>query len=180
MKEIKNIIIVSGLPGAGKSSIAEFLSRSLKIPVFTKDWIEASLQQIVELPENINHAPKHIREGGYEFMTMLAYRQLKLGQSVILEGVIQKNELRNRWIKMGNDLDAEVKIIECICGSEEIHKSRLNTRYRDIPNWHNVTWERVLAFKKVYDEWEVDRLVLDSVNPLEENQLKATNYVHTG
>jgi SpoVK/Ycf46/Vps4 family AAA+-type ATPase len=36
-------IIFTGLPGTGKTSIAEAVARELGIPVFAKDWPEATL-----------------------------------------------------------------------------------------------------------------------------------------
>ena len=37
------LIIFSGLPGTGKSRLAEAVGRALAIPVFAKDWLEATL-----------------------------------------------------------------------------------------------------------------------------------------
>ena len=37
------LIIFSGLPGTGKSTLAEAVARQLGIPVFAKDWLEAAL-----------------------------------------------------------------------------------------------------------------------------------------
>lgn len=34
-------IVFTGLPGTGKSSLAEAVGRQLGIPVFAKDWLEA-------------------------------------------------------------------------------------------------------------------------------------------
>jgi hypothetical protein len=36
------LIIFTGLPGSGKSSIAEAAARELGLPVFAKDWLEAT------------------------------------------------------------------------------------------------------------------------------------------
>ena len=37
------LIVFSGLPGTGKSALAEAVGRELGIPVFAKDWLEATL-----------------------------------------------------------------------------------------------------------------------------------------
>src|SRR5829696_161901 len=36
-------IVFSGLPGTGKSTLAEAVGRTLSISVFAKDWLEATL-----------------------------------------------------------------------------------------------------------------------------------------
>jgi hypothetical protein len=37
------LIILTGLSGTGKTSIAEAVARELDIPVFAKDWLEATV-----------------------------------------------------------------------------------------------------------------------------------------
>jgi len=66
------IIIFSGLPGTGKSMLAEAVGKTLGIPVFAKDWLEATLI----LSELIASDPnKPLGSASYELLTMLAERQ---------------------------------------------------------------------------------------------------------
>ena len=39
------IIVIGGVPGAGKSTLASALSRKLNIPVFNKDLLESVIVQ---------------------------------------------------------------------------------------------------------------------------------------
>ena len=60
------LILVSGLPGAGKSTLAEGLGRALGCPVFAKDWLEAALWRSgVRREQGSGWA-------GYELLTALA------------------------------------------------------------------------------------------------------------
>ncbi|HEX2622975.1 MAG TPA: AAA family ATPase, partial [Phototrophicaceae bacterium] len=77
-----SLIALTGLPGCGKSTIAESLARELRIPVFAKDWLEASLR-LAGLRDNPICAER-LPYAGYELLYSLAQRQLHLGQSVIL------------------------------------------------------------------------------------------------
>jgi hypothetical protein len=67
-------------------------------------------------------------------------------------------------------------VIECICSDEAIHRSRLKERKRYIPGWHELEWPEVERVKQYYVPWEEDRLVLDMIDPLAENVLKAEIY----
>lgn len=171
------LIVVSGLPCTGKSSIAEALATKYSIPLFTKDWIEATLRHIALGEEAVDNSVETISEDGYEIMSMLAMRQLKMGQSAILEGVVQKDSLRQRWRKLSIDYDAHWYVIECICSNELLHKERVLNRHRNIPCWHEVTWERVEMFGGIYSPWKERRLVLDSVKPFKENMRMACLFV---
>ena len=78
------LIIFSGLPGTGKSALAETVGRNLGMPVFAKDWLEATLVRSGLKP---GVEDKALGFAGYELLTILAERQLMLGQSVILDSV---------------------------------------------------------------------------------------------
>ena len=91
------LIIFSGLPGAGKSTLAEETARRLGIPVFAKDWLEASLLTSEMSPAN---PQKPLGSAGYQLLSMLARRQLLLGQSAILDSVASTLSIssgRARW-----------------------------------------------------------------------------------
>ncbi len=42
---MQRLIVMTGLPGTGKSSIAEAISKKLGVPVFAKDWLKAALRR---------------------------------------------------------------------------------------------------------------------------------------
>ena len=78
------LIIFSGLPGTGKSTLAKAVGRHPLIPVFAKDWLEATLLRSELVP---SHPDKPLGSAGYQLLTTLAERQLLLGQSVTLDSV---------------------------------------------------------------------------------------------
>jgi predicted kinase len=167
------LIIFSGLPGTGKSTLAEAVGRELGVPVFAKDWLEATLLRSELQPMN---QEKPLGFAGYELLTILAQRQLMLGQSVILDSVAASSSIRSSWRQLSDEYCADWRVIECICSDETIHRSRLKERKRDIPGWYELEWPEVERVKRFYVPWEEDHLVLDMTVPLIENVRKARAY----
>ena len=167
------LIIFSGLPGTGKSTLAEVLAKDFGIPVFAKDWLEATLLRSGLNPVVESKPPRSV---GYELLTVLAERQLRLGQSVILDSVAGSETIRSTWRQLSKQYDADWRVIECMCSDEIIHRIRLQDRKRNIPGWHELEWSEVERVKQYYLPWEGEHLVLDMIAPLEENLFKAKKY----
>ncbi len=169
-------VVLTGLPGTGKSSVAEALARELRIPVFAKDWLEATLIRC-ELKPAENGPP--LGSAGYQLLTTLAERQLQLGQSVILDSVASTLSIRAEWRTLARAYQAKWRVIECICSDEATHRDRLGLRQCGIPGWHELDWSEVERVKTYYAPWDEERLILDAVKPLAENMAAALRYMHT-
>lgn len=166
-------IVFSGLPGTGKSTLAEALGRKLSIPVFAKDWLEATLLTCELIPSNPN---KPLGSTGYQLLTTLAQRQLMLGQSVILDSVASTRSIRDTWKYLSEQYQAKWCVIECICSDESFHRTQLLKRERGIPGWHELQWSDVENVKGYYLPWEGERLILDMMDPYEENFYRLVAY----
>lgn len=167
------LIVFSGLPGTGKSTLAEAIGRQLGIPVFAKDWLEATLLRSELKPTN---EEKSLGYAGYELLTILATRQMILGQSVILDSVAASKTIRTTWRQLSDQYNADWRVIECVCLDESLHRSRLKDRKRHIPGWHELEWSEVERVKQYYVPWEGERLVLDMTRPFTDNLLDAKAY----
>lgn len=168
------LIVFSGLPGTGKSALAEAVGRELSIPVFAKDWLEATLLSSELQPIN---PEKPLGSVGYQLLTILAERQLMLGQSVILDSVASTESIRTTWRELVTRCTAGWAVIECICSDAAIHRSRLENRQRNIPGWHELDWAEVARVATYYAPWQDGRLVLDAVEPFEHNLSKVFDYL---
>lgn len=167
------LIVFSGLPGTGKSTLAETIGRELVIPVFAKDWLEAVLLQ-----HGLQSSPngKSLGYVGYELLTTLAERQLIMEQSVIIDSVAGILTVRGSWKQLAQRYGADWLVVECVCSDDAVHRSRLNTRERNIPGWHELTWEDVEKVKRYYQSWDEEHLILDMVDPLDENISRIISY----
>ena len=169
------LIIFSGLPGTGKSHLAEAVGCVLPIPVFAKDLLEATLVRS-GLGKH-QYCQERLGYAGYELLTTLAERQLQLGQSAILDSVATFERIRQQWRDLAARYEATFGVIECICSDESLHRSRLNGRQRHIPDWVELSWADVLAVRERFEPWTDDRLVVDAVNPVEENITVVLTYL---
>jgi len=171
-----SLIVFSGLPGTGKTSLAEATGRALSLPVFSRDRLEATLRRCQITSE-------HGRGAGwaaYELLTDLARTQLRLGASVILDSVATYTNVRATWRALAARHQAGFRVVECICSDEALWRQRLLSRDRHIPGWYELDWRDVEAVRRRFVPWTGERLVVDSVEPLETNLAKVIAYLKTG
>ncbi|HKX73050.1 MAG TPA: AAA family ATPase [Candidatus Saccharimonadales bacterium] len=166
---MQKIIVVSGLPGSGKSMIAEGLSRELSLPIFSIDPIEAAMWR-----SGIDRNATGI--AAYEIAATLADEHIKLGHSVVIDAVSPVEAARDMWRKVATDNRGQLVIIEVICSDEQVHKQRIEKRVRNIPGMPEVTWERVQQRKREFEPWQDEHLTLDSIEKPEALVSKAVTY----
>jgi predicted kinase len=169
------LIVFSGLPGTGKSSLAEAIGRSLQVPVFAKDWLEAALRRS-GLHENPACAER-LGYAAYELLTMLAERQLMLGQSAVLDGVVTFERIRRQWHDLACQYGADFRVIECVCSDEAVQRGRIDGRQRHIPDWYELSWQDVIALQARFEPWQEERLIVDAVRPFAENVTAVLAYL---
>lgn len=169
------LIVFSGLPGTGKSTIAEAVGRTLNVPVFAKDWLEATLKRNQLTPAN--ETSPNLGYVGYELLTVLAERQLMLGQSAILDSVASVEPVRQQWRELAQTYSADWYVVECICSDEARHRQRLEGRKRNITGWHELTWADVARVKGYFAAWDEPRLIVDSMESVDDNVAKIVAYL---
>lgn len=169
------LVILTGLPGTGKSSLAEALGRKLGVPVFAKDWLEATLKNNGLSAQDATDP--NLGYVSYELLTTLAERQLQLGQSAILDSVASTAAIRTQWRDLTTKYGATWQVIECVCSNTAQHQARLTVRQRGIPGWSELTWADVERVAAYYAPWQEPRLILDALNPLAHNLALALRYL---
>ena len=169
---MRKIIVVSGLPVTGKSTLAEGLAKKLMLPIFSVDPIESAI---------IKSGVKRSFKTGlaaYLVAETLAAEHLKLDISVIIDAVSPVKESRDMWYSLSSQHDAQLVVIECVLDSD-LHKKRIEVRVRNMHGIPEVTWEDVENCRKEYLNWEKDRLVLDTADNVEDNLQKALKYIES-
>jgi predicted kinase len=139
--------------------------------VFAVAWVLGALAPL-GLLDRANRAPV-----AYALLTMLASRQLMLGQSVILDGMAGSPSVRERWRGLARQYHAAFIVIECVCSDAVLHRSRVEARSEDIPGWPDPGWDHVEEMRSRYDAWSGERLVVDSVHSYARNLRAVEEYV---
>ncbi len=151
------VVLVAGVPGTGKSTVAEMLGRTLSAPVFSMDWQLGALMVFgVRRPDNSAPLTEMM-------LTAAMARQLHLGMSAIIDATGHSQRERGRWQALTERLGGRFIGVECVCSDQQVQRSRVEGRSRGIPCWPaTVSWEHVNRMKELWEPWEEPHLVLDS------------------
>lgn len=166
------LVVLSGVPGTGKSALADALAEALAVPAFAGDWLLGALTPF----------------GGYhldnllgiaeELLTTLALRQLATGQSAILDFPAERTDIRERWRSLAAAYGARLRPIVCICSDPSLHRKRAEARQRAIPGWHDAgDWTNIQRRIAEFPAWPGDVLTVDAIHPLNDNVVAALRYI---
>jgi predicted kinase len=165
------LVLMSGLPGVGKSAIADVLGERLRAAVIPVDEIEAAiLRSGVERSFETGLA-------AYQVGAALAAHQLRLGMSVVADAANYLEVGRQIWWSAAEELGVDVRAIEVVCSDETAHRRRLASRERGLEPFPEPTWAEVMRRRTETEPWSRDRLVLDSARSLVHNVQQALDYV---
>ena len=168
------IVVFTGLPGTGKSTLSESLGRRVGAPVFSGDWLLGSMQPA---HEQLAHLDQTAYSQLYEsVLAGLLTRQVMLGQSAIVDCVFDDDAI-GRCARIAHDHDASLSVVECLCSDESVHRARMKGRVRGIPGWHEVDWNHVERMRSQVGALSSDRLVVDAVQPLRHNEAEVWAYL---
>jgi predicted kinase len=165
------LIVMSGIPGTGKSTLVDYLGKELSLAIVTKDEIEATLKR------NISDTDLNTGWVAYNLLTTIADEQLRRNVSIVIDSVAGSTGMRETWRKLADRYDVEFVVVECICSDANLHLQRLEARKRNIKDWPELTWQDVLEVQARYQPWDIERLVLDSVDDFETNAAKLRKYL---
>lgn len=165
------LIVMSGLPGSGKSAMAEQLARRLKLPVFSVDPIESAI---------IKAGIERSFETGlaaYLVAGALADEQLKLGNSVIIDAVNAEEEGKDVWRGLARKHGLALTVLLVTVSDRALHQQRVASRVRGLHGFSEVTWDMVEAREQVFTAWKEPTLTLDSSRELGANVEQALRYI---
>lgn len=168
------LVLITGLPGVGKSTLAEAVGQRSGVPVFALDWLlGAAVQSAACQPD------ADLGELGRQLLLMLAHRQFLFGQSAIVDAPGHEPAWRAPFLALAAADEVQLRIVEVRCPDEAVHRARVTGRSRGIPGWHEFTWSHVERVGLRWQPWPAgsDRLVVDSTSGLEGELDRVMDYL---
>jgi predicted kinase len=144
------LIILSGLPGVGKTAIARELAAAIGAIHIRIDSIEQALR----------NAGRDVEAEGYAVGHAVAADNLRLGRTVIADSVNPWPVTRDEWRAVAERLGVGSVDVEIVCSDEIVHKHRVESRTPDLSGHRLPTWNDVLG--RDYRPWDRERIVIDT------------------
>ena len=157
------LIILGGLPGSGKSTIARALARELDAVHIRIDSIEQALR------ESGLTAP--MNDSGYRVGYAIAEDNLKIGRIVIADSVNPWPVTRDAWLAVSRAAAVHAIEVEIVCSDHQEHRRRVDTRTSDIAGLRLPTWQEVV--ERDYRPWPRATVVIDTARGTIQEQLSA-------
>ncbi len=152
---------MAGLPGVGKSAVADELGARLGAAVLSVDLVESAMHR-AGLAAGYERGM-----AAYLVAEELGHQLLGSGQSVIIDAVNEDEGARQGWRRLAERHEVALRPIEVVCGDVALHRRRLEGRRPRYPGVAEPTWAEVEARRSGLEAWTGDRLVLDTVDPLD-------------
>lgn len=163
------LIVVTGVPGTGKSAVAEVVAGLSQASVLGHDWAIDALRPYPDLQHVLDtmDPPGH-RMVGWSIVIALAREQLRSGRSVVVDGVARGPEVA-RCRDAARDESSRMLLVTTRCSDPEVHRSRIEHRRRRIPDWYELGWEQVERSLAGWEPPEGADLCLDATDRWEDN-----------
>lgn len=145
------LYIFSGLPGTGKTSLAQRLAGWTKAAYLRIDSIEQALRDLCRV---------EVQGEGYRLSYRMAADNLRLGLSVVADSCNPIELTRNEWELVALETKASYIHIEVICSDRLEHRRRVETRQSNISGLKLPTWIDVES--RQYHHWTRDRIIIDT------------------
>ena len=163
LSESQYVLLIAGVPGAGKSTLAEAIACRLNLPLISMDWLLGSLTPFgVIREENAVPLASHL-------VTASLCAHIRVGQSTVIDADGHRADDRRRWERLVTGQGARFIGVECVCSDAIAHQERVETRKRDIPGWPTtVSWEHVKHMHDLWEPWNEPHVVVDTRESLDQ------------
>ena len=155
------LIILSGLPGVGKTTIARELARATGAVHVRIDSIEQALRD----------AGYEVEAEGYRVAYAVAEDNLRLDRTVIADCVNPWPVTRSEWRAVADRAGVRAIDVEIVCADRDEHRRRVESRKPDISGHRLPAWTDVV--ERDYRPWSGERVIIDTARLGVEQSVRA-------
>ena len=150
------LIVVSGLPGVGKTTLADGLGSTLRAVRVSVDLVEDALLG-AGLPADWTTGV-----AAYEAARAVAEENLALGQTVVVDAVNDSSPARETWQRAAEATGAQLITLLLVLADLDEHRERLDGRDRGLAHVPEPDWSEVEDRAQAFEPWESPHAVLDA------------------
>lgn len=147
------LYIFSGLPGTGKTTLAQRLADERQGCYVRIDTIEQAMRELCSI---------NVQAEGYQLAYRIAADNLKLGLSVVADSCNPVEITRREWMQVARQEGVRYVNIEVCCSDKAEHQRRIESRVSSVPGLKPPTWNDVLS--REYESWNESRLEIDTAH----------------
>jgi predicted kinase len=150
------LIVISGLPGVGKTSVTEVVAAHTGSVHLSIDEVEESILAC-GLPSGWQ-----VGVAAYEAARAMAEQNLRLGHDVVVDAVNDSEPARQTWRSAASPTGAHLQFVHLVISDVHVHEQRLRGRDRGLVHVGEPSWSDVQRRRIEYAEWTDEILEIDT------------------
>ncbi len=177
----QTLVILSGLPGSGKSTMATMLIDELKIPVLAIDDV------VDAIPDHLKQTSSNFWQDMVQILLQLVDCQLSWGNSILVDSVfmgVDENYTIHQWsdryqaFQIAQKHQIRFRPIYMYISNENLWRNRLKERAEKYPDAPVATWSQVKNQRKLFQPWKRGQaLFIDSLHNPDDNFTRIMDFI---